>query len=88
MNAKGYLVTATGKRVMIIHANGNQQSQYHIPDGSWDSFSSEYWLVRIKNIGPPIRAGGGLRGVATQMLQRTIKVAAITNVTADEAVLK
>ncbi len=56
------LVTAEGKAVMTVDALGDQSMPYYDKDGSVDKFDGFYWLLRLVNAGPPIRAGEAILG--------------------------
>jgi hypothetical protein len=60
--ASQYLTTADGKRVMTADAEGDQNMPYYFKDGAPDRFDGAYWLLRLVNSGPPIRAGEGIVG--------------------------
>jgi hypothetical protein len=59
-----YQLTADGKSVLATDGVGDQQMPYYLPDGSPEKFaqSGDYWLVRLVNAGPPIRAGEAIVG--------------------------
>lgn len=59
-----YQLTADGKAVLTTDGIGDQQMPYYLPDGTPEQFakSGEYWLIRLINAGPPIRAGEALVG--------------------------
>ncbi|RIX49572.1 MAG: DUF1329 domain-containing protein [Rhodocyclales bacterium GT-UBC] len=59
-----YQLTADGKAVLTVDATGDQQMPYYFQDGSPEQFakSNEYWMVRLINSGPPIRAGEAITG--------------------------
>lgn len=59
-----YQLTADGKAVLTVDASADQQMPYYFPDGTPEQFakSNEYWLIRLINSGPPIRAGEGIVG--------------------------
>ena len=61
-NMHAYLVTADGKRVPTIVADGIQQMPYYTPGMTPENFSGEYWMIRLVNSGPPIRAGEAVTG--------------------------
>ncbi|MES2264878.1 MAG: DUF1329 domain-containing protein [Pseudomonadota bacterium] len=58
---KGIQVTADGKQVVTVDGRGDFQMPYYFKDGAAD-FKGEYWLVRLLNAGPPIRAGEAITG--------------------------
>jgi len=59
---QAFLLTADGKRVMTVDAVGDQQMPYYFEDGSPEKWNGDYWLIRLINSGPPIRAGEGIVG--------------------------
>jgi hypothetical protein len=58
----GILVTADGKRVLTVDGAAEQQMPYFFKDSSPEKFNGEYWLIRLVNAGPPIRAGEAIVG--------------------------
>jgi len=59
-----YQVTVDGKSVLTTDGALDQQMPYYFQDGSPEAFAkqSEYWMIRLLNIGPPIRAGEAIVG--------------------------
>ena len=59
-----YQLTADGKAVLATDGTGDQQMPYYLPDGSPEKFaqSGDFWLVRLVNAGPPMRAGEAIVG--------------------------
>ncbi|OGB67030.1 MAG: hypothetical protein A2496_02105 [Burkholderiales bacterium RIFOXYC12_FULL_60_6] len=59
-----YQLTSDGKAVLATDGVGDQQMPYYQKDGDPESFatSGEFWLVRLVNAGPPIRAGEAIVG--------------------------
>lgn len=59
-----YQLTADGKAVLTVDAVGDQQMPYYFQDGTPEQFTkgSEYWMIRLVNGGPPIRAGEAITG--------------------------
>jgi hypothetical protein len=59
-----YQFTADGKAVLTTDGTGDQQMPYYLPDGSPEKFAAagDFWLVRLVNAGPPIRAGEAIVG--------------------------
>ena len=59
-----YQLTADGKSVLATDGVGDQQMPYYLPDGSPEKFaqSGDFWLVRLVNAGPPMRAGEAIVG--------------------------
>jgi hypothetical protein len=58
---RGYLGTASGQRVLSVDAVGDWQMPYYT-QGQADKFKGEYWLIRLVNSGPPVRAGEAITG--------------------------
>jgi len=58
------LVTANGKQVPTVDARGDFQMPYYFQDGTPEEFykSGVYWTIRLRNAGPPIRAGEAITG--------------------------
>jgi hypothetical protein len=61
-DATQYLVTADGKKVLTNNGAAEQQSPFWFKDGSPEKFNGDYYLIRLVNAGPPIRAGEGIAG--------------------------
>ncbi|HEX5392756.1 MAG TPA: DUF1329 domain-containing protein [Rhodocyclaceae bacterium] len=59
---RAYLVTSDGKKVMTVEGTTIKQMPYYAKDASLDKFNGDYWLVRLLNSGPPIRAGEAIVG--------------------------
>jgi hypothetical protein len=59
-----YQITADGKPVLTTDGNIDQQMPYYFQNSSLEAFSKqpEFWLVRLLNVGPPIRAGEAIVG--------------------------
>lgn len=57
---QGWLGTADGKKVLTVDSSNDQQMPYYAKDGSPEKFDGDYWLLRMINAGPPVRAGEGL----------------------------
>lgn len=62
-----YVTTPAGKVVLSTSGTGDMQMPYYFQDGSLDQFSkaNEYWLLRLTNSGPPIRAGEAITSRVT-----------------------
>jgi hypothetical protein len=58
---RGYLGTATGQRVLSVEGIGDFQMPYYANGGA-DKFDGTYWLIRLVNSGPPVRAGEAITG--------------------------
>ncbi|BAI75674.1 hypothetical protein AZL_c03810 (plasmid) [Azospirillum sp. B510] len=59
-----YQLTTSGNAVLTTVGAADQQMPYYLPDGSPEEFAKrgEYWMVRLVNNGPPIRAGEAIVG--------------------------
>ncbi|MYM34460.1 DUF1329 domain-containing protein [Duganella sp. FT94W] len=59
-----YQLTADGKAVLTTSGVADAQSPYYFPEGTPEQFakSNEFWLLRLINSGPPIRAGEAIVG--------------------------
>ena len=58
---RGYLGTAAGQRVLSVEGVGDFQMPYYA-QGEEAKFSGDYWLIRLVNSGPPVRAGEAITG--------------------------
>lgn len=58
---RGYLGTASGQRVLSVEAIGDFQMPYYA-QGQEAKFTGDYWMIRMVNSGPPVRAGEALVG--------------------------
>ncbi|MEK8029794.1 DUF1329 domain-containing protein [Ideonella sp. DXS29W] len=58
---RGYLGTANGQRVLSVEGLGDFQMPYYA-EGQADKFNGDYWLIRLVNSGPPVRAGEAITG--------------------------
>jgi Protein of unknown function (DUF1329) len=58
---RGYLGTASGQMVLSVQGTGDFQMPYYA-QGQADKFNGEYWLIRLLNSGPPVRAGEAIVG--------------------------
>jgi hypothetical protein len=61
-DATMYLTTADGKRVLTNNAAAEHSSPYYFKDRPADKFNGDYYLIRMVNAGPPIRAGEAIVG--------------------------
>jgi hypothetical protein len=63
-HATQYQLTADGKAVLTTDGSAYQQMPYYFQDGSAEEFykKPENWLIRLVNMGPPIRAGESIVG--------------------------
>jgi hypothetical protein len=63
-NVNQYQLTADGKAVLTTSGIGDQQMPYYFQDGTLEQFAkgNEFWLLRLINSGPPIRAGEAIVG--------------------------
>jgi len=60
-----YQLTADGKAVMTSDSVVDQQMPYYLPEGNPEQFAKGYgaqWVIRLINVGPPIRAGEAIVG--------------------------
>lgn len=59
-----YQLTTDGKAVLTTEGRADQQVPYYFQDGSPEQFAkgNEYWMIRLINSGPPIRAGEAIVG--------------------------
>ena len=59
-----YQLTSDGRAVLTTDGTGDQQMPYYFQDGTPEQFAkdNEYWLIRLINQGPPIRAGEAIVG--------------------------
>jgi hypothetical protein len=57
-----YLGTADGRSVLSTDGQAEQEMPYYSRNGSPEKFNGEYWLIRLLNSGPPIRAGEAIAG--------------------------
>lgn len=64
LNINQYQLTADGKAVLTTDGRADQQMPYYFPDGSPESFAktNDFWMIRLINAGPPIRAGEAITG--------------------------
>jgi len=58
---RGYMGTGNGQMVMSVQGIGDFQMPYYA-NGQADKFTGEYWLIRLVNSGPPVRAGEAITG--------------------------
>jgi hypothetical protein len=57
-----WMVTADGKKVMTVQGEQDIKMPYYDPQGSAEKFDGPFWLTRVGNWGPPIRAGEAIVG--------------------------
>lgn len=62
MDFRHYLMTADGSQVMTTDGKAVQEMPYYYEDGSPESFNGDYWLFRLVNVGPALRAGEQIMG--------------------------
>ncbi|MBN9461639.1 MAG: DUF1329 domain-containing protein [Burkholderiales bacterium] len=63
VDIRGMQTTADGKHVPTAMASGSFQMPYYFKDGSLEGFKgSDFWMIRMLNYGPPIRAGEAITG--------------------------
>jgi hypothetical protein len=58
---RGYVGTAAGQKVLSVEALGDFQMPYYA-QGQEAKFAGDYWLIRMVNSGPPVRAGEAITG--------------------------
>jgi len=61
----GVQLTGEGKVVMTVEADMDIQMPYYDKNGSLEKFDGMYWAIRMRNLGPAIRAGEAIAGVNT-----------------------
>lgn len=63
-NVDQYQLTADGKAVLTTDGRAEQQMPYYFEGGSPEAFAknTDFWLIRLVNAGPPIRAGEAIVG--------------------------
>ncbi|WAC70826.1 DUF1329 domain-containing protein [Roseateles sp. SL47] len=59
-----YQLTSDGKAVLTTDGSMDQQMPYYFQEGTAEQFAKtqEPWMVRLRNSGPPIRAGEAMVG--------------------------
>ena len=59
-----YQLTTDGKPVLTTEGVADLQMPYYFKDSSLEEFakSNEFWMIRLLNVGPPIRAGEAITG--------------------------
>lgn len=62
INGQTWMVTADGRKVMVVKGEQHNLSPYYDRKGSVENFDNVYWMTRVVNDGPPIRAGEALVG--------------------------
>jgi len=62
IDVRHYLMTADGAQVMTTDGKGVQEMPYYYQEKSAADFDGDYWLFRMVNIGPPLRAGEQIMG--------------------------
>lgn len=63
LNFHGVLITAEGKPVLQTDATIDETFPYYDPQGPPETHDGSYWLLRLVNSGPPMRAGEGIVSV-------------------------
>lgn len=58
---RGYLGTAAGQSVLSVQAIADFQMPFYA-EGQEAKFTGDYWMIRMVNSGPPVRAGEALVG--------------------------
>ncbi len=62
MHIRHYLMTADGNQVLTTEGQAIQEMPWYYQDGTPETFTGDYWLFRLLNVGPPIRAGEQIMG--------------------------
>lgn len=62
VDIRGVQGTADGKLVPSVLASGDFQMPYYFEDGSPEKVGKDFWMIRMLNYGPPIRAGEAIVG--------------------------
>ncbi|EJM22902.1 Protein of unknown function (DUF1329) [Pseudomonas sp. GM21] len=62
LDFRHYLMTADGNQVMTTDGKAIQEMPYYFQEGSADTFDGDYWMFRLLNVGPPLRAGEQIVG--------------------------
>ncbi|MCC6075112.1 DUF1329 domain-containing protein [Pseudomonas sp. GCM10022188] len=66
VDVRGVQTTATGAHVPTVLSSVDFQMPYYLKDGSREELKSKhhdnFWLIRMLNYGPPIRAGEAITG--------------------------
>jgi Protein of unknown function (DUF1329) len=57
-----YLGTADGRLVLSTDGQAEQMMPYYAKDSAPEKWNGEYWMIRLINAGPPIRAGEAIVG--------------------------
>ena len=57
-----YLGTADGRSVLSTDGQAEQAMPYYFRNGDPGKWNGDYWLIRLINAGPPIRAGEAIVG--------------------------
>src|SRR5439155_7560768 len=63
--ANMYQMTADGRLILTTDGEAMQQHPYYFEDGNLESFNGDYFLIKLLNIGPPIRSGEAILGRTT-----------------------
>lgn len=62
LDFRHYLITADGSQVMTTDGTAIQEMPYYYPEKTASGFDGDYWLFRLMNVGPPLRAGEQILG--------------------------
>lgn len=62
VNGQTWMVTSDGKPVMTVQGTQDIKMPYYDKDGDAEKFDGTFWLTRVVNVGPPIRAGEAIVG--------------------------
>lgn len=61
-NVNQILISADGTQTVTVDGLGDQQMPYYFQEGAPKDYSGDYWLVRLVDAGPPLRAGEAILG--------------------------
>lgn len=61
-NGQTWMVTADGKKVLTVEGQQEIKMPYYDPKGSAEKFDGTYFMTRVVNVGPAIRAGEAIVG--------------------------
>jgi len=62
MDTRHYQITDDGTQVMVTDGKGVQEMPYYYPESNGENYDGYYWMFRMVNIGPPLRAGEQILG--------------------------
>jgi len=64
-DANMYQMTADGRLILTTDGQAMQQHPYYFEDGTPGTFNGDYFLIKLLNVGPPIRSGEAILGRTT-----------------------